>query len=218
MVRSWWALGEGSGVPGKDLNVNRITCPFCLEKGNFAIVFSESKKKPNNSKQLNFTTLKCGNCAGFVMVLWSAGEKSNYHDCEVLPYPIQNEGWPDYWPANVGRYWLQAQKSLASENWDAAVIMARSALQIALRIKGAEGRSLKDEIANFSTNGDFPKVLAEWAHEVRELGNDSAHPAPEQVAIEPKDARDIVEFLDFTLDFLFTLPEKVKQYRARRET
>jgi hypothetical protein len=71
---SWWELGEGLGDSGNKLDVSRITCAFCGEKGHFSIAFHGEKKKPNSSKRLNFDVYKCDNCSGFVHVLWSARE------------------------------------------------------------------------------------------------------------------------------------------------
>ena len=71
---SWWQLGEGVGYHGRELAVYQITCPFCIERGNFKTTFHAEKKKPKSEKKLNFDNLKCGNCKGYVMVLWSASD------------------------------------------------------------------------------------------------------------------------------------------------
>ncbi len=76
---------------------------------------------------------------------------------------------------------------MISENWDAAALMARSALQISIRIQNAQGRTLKDEIDDLAGKGVLPKIMVEWALEVRELGNDSAHPKPGQAPTDSKD-------------------------------
>ena len=55
------------------------------------------------------------------------------HDYHSLPWALKLSDYPECWPEVVGRYWLQAQRSLQGENWDAAALMARSALQAALR-------------------------------------------------------------------------------------
>jgi hypothetical protein len=73
-MNSWWQLGEGMGHSGSKMETWRLTCAFCGEKGNFALAFHEVKKKPNSDKRLNFDVYTCTNCAGFVHVLWSAGE------------------------------------------------------------------------------------------------------------------------------------------------
>jgi len=64
-MNSWWSLGEHSGYDGNELALYRITCPFCMERGNFELVFRESKKKPNGDKELYFDTYKCGSCSSF---------------------------------------------------------------------------------------------------------------------------------------------------------
>ena len=47
--------------------------------------------------------------------------------------------------------------------------------------------------------------------------NDSAHPQPEQDATDSHDAKDVVRFLDFLLEYLYDLPQQIKQYRERAE-
>ncbi|MCG7867500.1 MAG: DUF4145 domain-containing protein [Candidatus Thiodiazotropha taylori] len=212
-MSSWWSIGEGRGYHGDDLALHQITCPFCMESGNFELVFREQKKKPNGHKLLNFDTYKCGNCASFIQVFWSAGDR--LHDYKVQPWPLKLERYPDHWPEAVGRYWLQAKRNLKDENWDAAALMARSALQIALRDHDATGKNLYQEIDDLAEKRVLPPIMQEWSHNVRELGNDSAHPKPEQEATNPIDAKDIVQFLDFLLEYLYTLPKRISDYRER---
>lgn len=213
---SWWQLGEGYGNSGGKLSVYLIKCAFCMEEGNFKTVFHAEKKKPNSDKKLNFDTLECGNCKGYVMVIWSAGEyHGDLHNYRVLPYPLKLEKYPEHWPKAVGRYWLQAKRNIRDENWDAAAVMARSALQIALRDNKAEGKNLKQEIDDLAEKGTLPPIMKDWSNHVRDLGNDSAHPQPEQDPTNPQDARDMVGFLDFLLEYLYTLPHRISQYRGR---
>jgi len=189
-----------------------------MEKGNFKTVFHAEKKKSSSDKKLNFDTLECGNCKGYVMALWSTGEYSHdLYDYKVLPWPLRLETFPKNWPDEVGRYWLQAKRSLKDENWDAATLMARSALQVDLRGQKAKGATLKKEIEDLASKGILPPIMKEWSDEVRELGNESAHPAPGQPAANPEDARDIIEFLDYLLEYLYTLPHQIEQYRKRRK-
>lgn len=215
---SWWQLGEGSGYHGAHLALYQIACPFCLERGNFISVFHAEKKKPNSDKKLNFDTLECGSCKGYVQVLWSASEHSLsqcLHDYRVLPWPLKYVKFPEHWPADVGRYWLQAKRNISDENFDAAAVMARSALQLALRANKARGSNLKQEIDDLAEKGILPPIMQEWSNQVRELGNDSAHPAVSQKPTNAHDARDIVRFLDFLLEYLYSLPHQIKLYRER---
>jgi hypothetical protein len=96
--------------------------------------------------------------------------------------------------------------------------MARSAVQITVRDKGAVGKSLYSEIEDLAAKGDLPPLMKEWSHEVRELGNDSAHPEPNKPAMTPQDARDIVQFLDSLLLYMYDFPKRVSDYRLRQKT
>lgn len=215
---SWWQLGEWSGARGETLAIHQITCPFCMERGNFEVAFHAEKSKSNSPKKLNFDTLKCGNCSGYVMTLWSASEYgfgNALHDYHVLPWPLKFENHPDHWPDTVGRYWLQAKRSLAGENWDAAVMMARSALQASLRDQGASGENLKKDIDELAAQGILSPIMRDWSHQVRQLGNKSAHPDPEQPPPSGQEALDLVKFLDFFLEYSYSLPHRIRQFRQR---
>jgi len=217
MIDSWWDLGEWSGYRGTNLDTSKITCPFCEEDGIFSVEFHVAKKKPNGKKQLNFDTLKCGNCAAYVQVLWSAGG-SGLHGFRVQPWPKRALKAPEHYPSEVARFWVQAKRNLQDQNWDASAVMARSALQLALRLNQAKGSNLKQEIDDLATKGVLPPIMRDWSHNVRELGNDSAHPNPGEQATTSHDASDIVGFLDFFLEYLYTLPKNIKEYRERKDT
>ena len=101
------------------------------------------------------------------------------------------------------------------ENWDAAALMARSALQAALRNHQAQGHSLKQEIDDLASKGILPPNMKDWSDHIRELGNDSAHPGP--ILPDPQDAHDIVSFLDFLLVSLCPSLSNSTIQRASRE-
>ena len=211
---SWWELGE-SGYSGGNLALYRITCAFCEQAGNFVLEHHAEKQNLGSGKTLNFDTYKCGNCAGYVMVFWSANTSNSIHDYHVLPWPLETRRYPEHWPDDIGRYWLQARRNIEDENWDAAAVMARGALQMALRNKNARGNSLKQEIDDLAAKGILAPIMKEWADEIRLLGNESAHPEPTQT-IDSQDARDIMGFLTYLLEYLYTFPHQIQQYRDRQ--
>jgi hypothetical protein len=220
-MESWWSLGEGYGQRGDKLGVYQITCPFCMERGNFKTAFHAEKKHHRDRKVLNFDTLECGNCKGYVMVLWSASSMNcmpgdGLYDYRVLPWPMQFDSFPEHWPEDIGRYWLQAKRNLRDANWDAAALMARSSLQLAVRDQKAEGQGLKAEIKDLARKGILPPLMKDWSDNVKELGDETAHPKPGQKATDPQDAKDVVRFLDFLLRYLYTLPYEIRLYRERK--
>jgi hypothetical protein len=111
---------------------------------------------------------------------------------------------------------LQAVRSIEGENWDAAAVMARSALQLVMRDQKAVGTNLKQEIDDLATKGLLPPVMKDWSHEVRLIANESAHPSSESETAGDRDARDVVEFLGVLMTFTYDLPDRIGKLRARR--
>lgn len=213
-ARGWWSLGEYSGHHGADLNLRQIQCAFCGEEGNFELVDRKQRISKAKNKALNYDLYKCNGCANLTTVFWSGS--SGLHDYYQMPWPRSTTRYPKHWPADVGRYWMQAQRSLEADNWDAAGLMARSAIQLLLRHEEASGRSLKDEIDDLAKKGELPPIVQDWAHDVRILGNSIAHPKPGQDGVSEKDARDAVKFLRVLLTLMDDLPEEIKEFRARK--
>jgi Domain of unknown function (DUF4145) len=212
-------LGDHSGYSGDELALWRITCGFCNERGNFEPVHHLERKNSTTGKKLNYDTFKCSSCGNLTMVYWSAsvmGGSHGMHDYRTVPWAREVTSFPDHWPKDVGRYWLQARRSLDGKNWDAAVLMARSAVQLVARLQNAAGKNLKEEIDDLTKKGLLPPVMREWSHEVRALGNDSAHPTPGDEGPTAKDARDIVDFLGMLLTMVYNLPHDIAEYRARK--
>jgi len=122
---------------------------------------------------------------------------------------------PEAWPDEVGRFWKQARRALARDDLDAGSVMARSALQAALRQVTAAGNSLYAEIDDLAQCGLLPPIMKDWAHELRLLGNSSAHPEIGAAAPSRKDVSDVVEFLEYLMSYLFSLPRRIEEYRER---
>ncbi len=209
--RGWWSLGEHSGYNGNELALWRVGCGFCGEEGNWELVHHQERSN-QKKKKLNYDTYKCVACGNLTMVFWSGG--GGLHDYHQVPWTRRATNFPKHWPEEVGRYWLQAQRSIEDSNWDAAVVMARSALQLLLRHEKAQGGTLVKEIEDLAGKGLLPPIVRDWAHGLRLLGNDAAHPQPGGEGVTEKDARHVVNFLRVLLTLLRDLPEDIKKFRG----
>jgi hypothetical protein len=85
-----------------------------------------------------------------------------------------------------------------------------------LRHEQASGGSLMKEIDDLASKGLIPPVVKEWAHELRVLGNEAAHPMPGAKGISEKDAKQMVRFLRVLLTLLQDLPADIKKYRGEK--
>jgi len=155
------------------------------------------------------------------MVMWSANENrgihGGLHDYHVLPWPLKVGDGSENWPATVRRMWRQAHDNLNNRNYDAAAVMARSALQAVMRSQKAVGKDLYGEIEDLATKGILPTVIQEWSHEVRQLAKPAAHPEVDEEETSSEDAEAIVKFLDFLLEYTYDIPAQIQEYRQRQQ-
>jgi Domain of unknown function (DUF4145) len=220
-MKDWWDLGEWSGVSDFGNGIHGVDCAWCGVEDNFRVVHSVDQKHAKKPKVIQFQILQCDNCGNHTLVMQS---KSSTHygvhgliGYRRIPGPLKVQKAPDNWPSDVGRYWLQAHRAAETKSWDSAAMTVRSALQLALRHKGASGSRLVDEIKDLVTKGALPPLMGEWATEVRLLGNDGTHPAPGDPGTSSADAQDALQFLDYMLEYLFTLPHRIDSYRQRKK-
>jgi hypothetical protein len=214
-MESWWDFGQHAGYRTYDgLDMSRITCAFCLQSGMFATVHHEERTN-SKSQTLNYDTLRCDNCGNLTMAFWGGG--NGLHDVKTVPWPLRYDRFPESWPKDVGRYWLQAKQAQIGKNLDSAAVMARSALQLGLRHAGATGASLFKDIGQLADSGALPPLMKEWSHELRLLANESAHPELGGEPPSSQDVEDVISFLSLLLEYLFELPAQIAGYRQRRQ-
>jgi hypothetical protein len=218
-MQSWWEFGDGSGYEGND-PYYRLTCAFCGQRGNFAIAAHVQKVQPNGHKKLNYDIATCANCSNAHLVFWSVALHSGRmptHGVLQVPWPLGGKADPsENWPEQVGRYCMQAKDNLARNNYEMAIVAARTSLQCVARDKGAAGRNLAADIDDVARNADLPTNMKEWAHVViRDPGNENAHPAVGQPAATRQEARDVIGYLDFLLEYVYDLPAKIQEFRER---
>jgi hypothetical protein len=215
---NWWQLGEGSGYRSydDDLPLQEITCGFCGESGHFSVVSRVKKQHGGQNKELHYDVFSCQQCGNYTAVFWGMGNSGlvGFHQ---VPWLRNTTKHPKHWPDDVGRYWLQAKRSIEASNYDAAALMARSAVQLTLRYQNATGSNLYKEIEDLGAKGILPPIMVEWAHEVRELGNSNAHPSPGADGTSAADAHAVVEYLTMLLKMVYDLPHQIAEHRVRKK-
>ncbi len=85
----------------------------------------------------------------------------------------------------------------------------RRALELTIKDRGPEFKgTLQKRIDALAAAGKLTPDLAKWAHSVRELGNEAAHDEPEP---SEADIDDLGAFTRVVLEYLYTMPAKVKK-------
>ncbi len=81
-----------------------------------------------------------------------------------------------------------------------------------LNIEG--NKSLKELIKIAVEQNLIPKTLEELSDSIRAVGNKSIHEAE---GFTEEDARDIWEFINIIVDYIYILPEKIRRIRERHQ-
>ena len=183
-------------------NLDLPKCPHCfVNKPNlFSIQRAETTNHTGKNKRFwNFYA--CRHCGG-VVTAWAVAIDQNIQ--EMFPTPeLVNEVIPN--PARS--YLLQCQSSLHAPS--GAVMLAASAVDAMLKIKGYKDGSLYERIKKATEDHLITAEIEKWAHEVRLDANDQRH-ADEKAHLP--DQNDAEKCLDFSLalsEYLFVLPSRV---------
>ena len=166
----------------------------------------------------HYSVAVCRRCNGPFLVRESLfgvpGEFETVTDEAVL-YPAAAGPKIDGLPDSIGRAVTQAHRSFATASYDACAVMCRRALEALCKDLSAKGRDLARRLADLEAQGRIDSRLLGWAHGVRLVGNEAAHDVDAEVTAE--DARDILEFTEALLMYVFTLDSKFRAFEARRK-
>lgn len=114
----------------------------------------------------------------------------------------------------------EGQRALASKAPRAACVMFRATLEALVADRGSESaraaatRNLAGALGQMAEDGALDRSLAEWAREIRIVGNVGAHYSPEET-VEQDEAEDLGRLLRQLLAYVYEMPAKIR--RSRRQ-
>jgi hypothetical protein len=113
------------------------------------------------------------------------------------------------------RFALQeAEATFAANCFRAATIMARHALEAIAADQGAEKGKLVDRVKALADCHKLQPNLADWATEVRLVGNAGAHGPLDNVSED--DAKDLLAFMQELVNYLYVLPFELQERRKNK--
>lgn len=152
-------------------------------------------------------------CGGQYVQHWINGQPQ-------IPEPAIEEVWPkpppleapQHTPGNPRRYYLQGLNALRRDDYDAAGTMFRKCLDSALKALAPGGKgTLQQRIDKLPASTGVTDAMKEWAHVIREDGNDAAH---EDDPFERNEAELLQSFTELFLTYAFSLPGMLEQRKA----
>jgi hypothetical protein len=118
-------------------------------------------------------------------------------------------------PSAIGDVFTEAKICFSVDAYRASAAMSRRALQMACEDKGASANDkLQKQIETLATNGVITKDLKEWAHTIRWVGNDGAHPNP--MDVDKDDAEETLHLTEQFLHVIYVTPEIAREQLSKR--
>jgi hypothetical protein len=118
-------------------------------------------------------------------------------------------------PQSIKTDFEEALLCYSANAYRGAAALARRTVQLICLDKGADSRKkLNEQIDQLLENGIITKDIQEWAHEVRFLGNDAAH--PNKNTVNQDDAKDILDLLESLCEVLYVAPAKAAKRKQKR--
>lgn len=116
-------------------------------------------------------------------------------------------------PKEISEVFQEAVKALHADCPRASAVMARRTLEAITVDKGETAGNLADRLRNLATSGVLLPTLADWAKEVRLVGNLGAHFDPIS-EVAKADAEQLVAFIRELLRYLYELPAELARRRG----
>jgi hypothetical protein len=156
-----------------------------------------------------YTLLKCRSC-GDALLVCRYDFDATY--VQRLWPPVRHR-LPGL-PRNIDQALDEAVQCLNAHAFLATVLMCRRALEGTCRHFYPDIRPLAFGLKKLQDDRIIDARLAEWAHALRDSGNLAAHDP--DAGVTEDDARDLLDFTEAILSYVFVLHEKFQVFRRRR--
>lgn len=160
----------------------------------------------------------CGRCGQPFLIrqsLFSIPGEFETVTSETILYPDERKLPLDGVPNMIKSAYDQAARSFSASLSEPCVLMCRKCLEMTCNNFGAKGRDLSSKLQGLFDGGHIDNRLLGWAHEIRLLGNEAAH-AP-GTKVTKRDARDVLDFTEAILIYVFSLASRFNAFRGRRK-
>jgi hypothetical protein len=143
--------------------------------------------------------------------------QSSFFLVKSYPAPAPSK-CPDHTPDNLKRVFLQAANALKRGDPDASGAMSRKVVDVSTQVllgeKAKAYSNIYQRIEALAANGALTADLKDWAHAVRLAGADAAHDLD---PFTQEEADELLDFAELYLIYVYSLPGRLKERRARAE-
>lgn len=211
------------------MNNPQIRCGWCqhatvMMPVEHEPIIQQEQQVGSTPGSLGWAVFTCADCGGASLSHGFYPElrpgKVYIHDFVPITWypqsPLVKE-YPDSVPPAIAKVATEAHGSMSVGHHQAAVLMARTAVEAVAKAKGVTQGSLVAKIDELYNRHLIYENVRDAAHEVRFIGNDAAHADLVDNPITEDEAVAILELMDMVLDGVFIAPAKTAAQRAIRQ-
>lgn len=140
----------------------------------------------------------------------NSGHSSEFVVLETYPNPPIHAA-PEHVPERVAKVYIEASENLHRQKYETSQMLCRKALDLATkRLLPESKKRLYGRIEELRDAGKITSEMADWAHVVRDEGNDSVDDENE---VHKEEAVELLAFTETFLMYAFTLPGMIEKRR-----
>jgi len=158
------------------------------------------------------TFCKCPSCSSPLVILQE--ENPDGLDAPLRLYPSERKANYNL-PKELRNSFDESLKCQKAKCYTAAAMMCRRTLEGLCKHHDKNSKNLATGIQSLHSKGIIDKSLFEWAEALRRDGNLAAHDM--QATISGDDAKDLIDFSEAILDYVFVLHDRFEEYKRRQE-
>lgn len=164
-----------------------------------------------------YSLLSCSECGAPILIrqtnIGNMAE-GDIWDRPIIVFPTGDLRVNPSAPKDIQVAFEEACACYRAQAFTAAAIMCRKALEGICASHGVTERNLASSLKKMRDDGLIDERLFEWSDLLRLAGNEAAHGVGR--AIPRADAKDILEFTNAILDYLFSFRDRFEQFKQRR--
>ncbi len=165
--------------------------------------------------EYKYSFLKCPQCNEPILTLQVQANAEGWDKPKRI-YPLQDKQVNQSFPKPIKNAYQEALDCFKNESFTAAAIMCRKTLEGICRVHGIKTANLQSDLREMKDKGIIESRLFEWAEALRIFGNEAAHDI--NTTISMQDAKDIIEFTNALLEYVFTFNDKFNEFNKRRQS
>jgi hypothetical protein len=196
-----------------------VECPECQAFVETDIAGGYEYLRSDESPSGRYLLLKCRRCGK--PILANQHNIGNMIDGDIWDtpsrlYPAAEIHINPNAPREIRTAYEEAVSCYRARAYTAAAIMCRKTLEGIAAVNGIKERSLVGALRVMRDQGLIDERLYAWSDALRLAGNEAAHDVG--VTVSQEDARDMLDFSNAILDYLFSFRQKFEEFQQRRQS